>query len=74
MLEIMNNYLTVLTEKNSENFQKNKSNLGNESNESTESNKSKNYNSFKQTVIDLFYIIIPSGIVYSIIFCIIFLV
>ena len=80
MLEIMNNYLTVLTEKNSENFQKNKSNLGNESNkstesnESTESNKSKNYNSFKQTVIDLFCIIIPSGIVYSIIFCIIFLV
>lgn len=32
----------------------------------------KNYNSFKQTIIDLFNIIIPSGIIYSIILCIIF--
>ena len=73
----MNNYVTVFTEKNSENFKENKINLrneSNESNESTESNKRKNYNSFKQTIIDLFNIIIPSGIIYSIIFCIIFFV
>jgi len=70
----MNNYATVFTEKNSENFKENQSNLRNESNESNESNKRKNYNSFKQTIIDLFNIIIPSGIIYSIIFCIIFFV
>jgi len=58
----MNNYVTVFREKNSENFKENKC------------NERKNYNSFKQSLYDLFNIIIPSGIIYSIIFCIIFFV
>ena len=58
----MNNYVTVFREKNSENFKENKS------------NERKNYNSFKQSLYDLFNIIIPSGIIYSIMFCIIFFI
>ena len=61
----MNNYVTVFREKNNDKVKKN---------QSTESNERKNYNSFKQYLYDLFNIIIPSGIIYSIIFCIIFFV
>lgn len=64
----MNNYVTVSRQKNSEKFKENISN------ESTESTERKNYNSFKQSLYDLFNIVIPSGIIYSIIFCIIFFV
>ena len=64
----MNNYMTVSSQKNSEKFKENISN------ESTESTERKNYNSFKQSLYDLFNIVIPSGIIYSIIFCIIFFV
>ena len=43
-------------------------------NKNTQNNKNNNYNTFEQIIYDLINIIIPSGIIYCIIFFIIFFV
>ncbi len=75
----MNDYILGLkynkknykNENDNENYNNKNSN---DSNDSNDINKNKSYYSFKQSLYDLFNIIIPSGIIYSIIFCIIFFV
>jgi hypothetical protein len=77
----MNDYILGLkynkknykNENDNENYNNKNSNNSNDINKN-KSNERKNYNSFKQSLYDLFNIIIPSGIIYSIIFCIIFFV